>query len=165
MTAVKIIQCQHSPRSASGTRPSRLLIPLALFARHLVHALWNCLRGAHVQPVGPGLLAFSCTLAMSARHLVHALGTVHEAPTLSQWVPAFSLPRALWHCLRAIPYMPLALSTRSHVKSSPFDVKAVKTISVQESFLRCGKQPSRTTNRISVCSVKKARLPVAGVHI
>ena len=43
---------------------------------------------------------FSCSLALSARHLVHALGTVYEAPTFSQWVPAFS---------RSVP---LALSTR-----------------------------------------------------
>ena len=56
---------------------------------------WHCLRGAHVQPVGPGLLASSCNSALSARHLVHALGTVYEAPTFSQWVPAFSLPHAL----------------------------------------------------------------------
>ena len=42
---------------------------------------WHCLRGAHVQPVGPGLLAF------------RALSTIHEAPTFSQWVPAFSLSR------------------------------------------------------------------------
>ena len=59
---------------------------------------WHCLRGAHVQPVGPGLLAVTCPLgtdheapafskwvlpcplALSARHLVHALGTVYEAP-------------------------------------------------------------------------------------
>ena len=50
---------------------------------------------AHVQPVGPSLLALSCSLALSARHLVRALGTDHEAPTFSQCVPAFSQSHAL----------------------------------------------------------------------
>ena len=78
------------PRSASGSRPSRNHMPS-----------WHCLRGAHVQPEGPGLLAITCPL-----------GTDHEAPTFSQWVPAFSLSHALWHCLRGISYVPLALTTR-----------------------------------------------------
>ena len=41
------------------------------------------------------LLALSCSLALSARHLVRALGTVYEAPTFSQWTPAFSQSHAL----------------------------------------------------------------------
>ena len=68
------------------------------------HALWHCLRGISYMPLalstrrprsasGSRPSRFSCSLALSARHLVHALGTVYEAPTFSQWVPAFSLSR------------------------------------------------------------------------
>ena len=112
MTAVKTIQCQHSPLSVSGTRPSRLKMLFGIVCEART-CPWHCLRGAHVQPVGPGLLAVTCPL-----------GTNHEA---SRTCP--------WHCLRsahvqpvgpgllavtcplgtnheAISYMPLALSTR-----------------------------------------------------
>ena len=85
MTAVKIIQCQHSPRSASGTRPSRNQCPLGTVYEAPTFSQW----------------VLPCPLALSAKHLVHAPGTVNEAPTFSQWVPAFSQSHAL-----------LALTTR-----------------------------------------------------
>ena len=108
MTAVNTIQCQHSPLLASRTRPSRFLVPFGIVCEASRACPWHCLRGAHVQPVGPGLLAFSCPL-----------GTVCEAPTFSQWVPAFSLSHALlgivceasrtcpWHCLRGAHIQPV----------------------------------------------------------
>ena len=57
------------PRSASGSRPSRFLMPFGIVCEASRTCSWHCLRGAHVQPVGPGLLASSCPLALSARHL------------------------------------------------------------------------------------------------
>ena len=128
---------------------------------------------AHPQPVGPGLLAYSCSLALSARHLVHALGIVYETPTFtqwdpailcrsrfsllqhkqsdgrdydlvptqptfSQWDPAFSLTHALWHCLRGISYMPLALSARR-----PRSPSGTRPFCVAAGFLCC------STNKVT----------------
>ena len=76
----------RGPRSASGSRPSRGPCPS------------HCSRGAHVQPVGPGLLA------------VRALRTLHEAPTFSQWVPAFS---------RSVPFALFTRGPRSASGSRP----------------------------------------------
>ena len=127
MTAVKIIQCQHSPRSASGTRPilcrSRPSLPQhkrsdgseydsvppqATFSQRvpafsLSHSLWHCPRGISYMP-----------LALSTRRPRSASGTrpfcaaaVPTQPMLSQWDPAF--------LCRSRPFLP------QHI-----DVKAVK---------------------------------------
>ena len=107
------------PRSASGSRPSRLCETSRTCP-------WHCLRGAHVQPVDP---AFLC---------------------------------------RRRPFLP---QHQSESSENHFVLTQPLCDSFAGVFLCCGKQPkSNHTYRISVCSVKKARMasscsPVAGVHI
>ena len=87
---------------------------------------------------------FSCSLALSARHLAHALGTVYEAPTFSQWVPAFS---------RAVP---LALSTRRPRSASGFPAFSLSRLalaSLSESAPQTCPQRDQRTLRCS-CSQK-----------
>ena len=132
MTAVNTIQCQHSPRSASGSRPSHFLVPFGIVCEASRTCSWHFL----------------------------------EAPTFSQWDPA--------------PCAATFLSCRSS-----FDVRAVKNhfvltqllaIPLQESFLRCGRKPNRTTRTGSPCAQSRRRewlsaargfqlLARSGVHI
>ena len=97
MTAVKIIQCQPSPRSTSGSRSSRNQCPLGTDHE-------GC-DGSENNPVptqptfSPGVPVFS--QSMPSRHRPRG------APRTAR---GFS--HALRHCPRGISYMLLALSTR-----------------------------------------------------
>ena len=44
--------CQHSPRSASGTRPSLFFMLFGIVCEASRTCPWHCVRGAHVQLVG-----------------------------------------------------------------------------------------------------------------
>ena len=105
---MKIIQCQHNPRSASGSRSSRNQCPLGTdhegcdgsennpvptqptFSQGSRSSRNQCPLGIDHEAPAYSQGVLPCPLALSARHFAHAPGPVNEAPTFSQWVPAFS---------------------------------------------------------------------------